>query len=164
MKFAVMSSSNTNKYYPYDTVKKTIVNKLKENPTYTDVAAAIQELEPLDMTNLEPVRKLSTIDPFDTEEDGTMTLNQRKEHQRKIAQEGFDIDYEKSKDIWNKRECEYKNGMISAYSKILNNYVMDHLRGKVEQLENFESKIENDPIKLFIALEILSHDGITVQY
>ena len=85
MKFAVMSSSNTNKYYPYDTVKKTIVNKLKENPTYTDVAAAIQELEPLDMTNLEPVKKLSTIDPFDTEEDGTMTLNQRKEHQKKLS-------------------------------------------------------------------------------
>ena len=54
--------------------------------------------------------------------------------------------------------------MISAYSKILNNYVMDHLRRKVEQLENFKSEIENDPIKLLIALKTLSHDGTTVQY
>ena len=64
MKFAIMSTGSNMRYHPFDTVKKHIVSKLKENPAMMDVATALQNMEELDKTNLRPTRKLSSINPW----------------------------------------------------------------------------------------------------
>ena len=166
MKFAVMSSGTTIRYHPFDTVKKLkkhIVSKLKENPNMTDVATALNDMKELDKAKLKPTRKLSSVNPW-TGTGTTRALDAELEHKRKIEQEGLDIEHCKAIEVWELRECQYDAGMISAYSKIMNNFTTEGIKGKVEQLANHEAEIENKPIKLLEALKTLAHDGTTVQY
>ncbi len=159
-KFAVMSTANSTKYYPFDTVKKHFVSKLKENPAMLDVAESIHKEKPLDMTALKPVRQTSNINVFAPNGD---IIPQRMD-ERQIEQKGYDISFEQAEVVWNKRNQEYLNGKVAAYSKIMNHFTTKNIKSKVEQLENFEHDIENDPIALMQALKTLAHDGSAVTY
>ncbi len=130
----MMSNANSTKYYPFDTVKKHIVAKLKENPSMLDVAEAIQKEQPVDMNALRPIRQTSTIVVFNAE--GNID-NQRMD-ERQVEQRGFDITFEQAEVIWNKRNQDYENGLVAAFSKIMNHFTTKNMKSKVEQLENYE--------------------------
>ena len=91
-------------------------------------------------------------------------LDDELEPKRKIEQEGLDIEHSKAIEVWEKREFQYDSGMVAAYSKIMNNYTTEGIKGKVDTLQNHEADIENKTIKLLQVLKTLAHDGTTVQY
>ncbi len=164
MKFAVLNTKNATKFQPFDTVKKTIIAKLKENATMIDVAQALQDEKPIDMDAIEPQRQKSTIDIFDTDNEGNLVRNLRKADERSVEQSGFDIKYEREVAVWTNKKQDYEKGMISAYSKIMNSHTTKQIKSKVEQLANYAADIENKPIELLDALRKLAHDGSTVTY
>ena len=148
MKFAILTATNMNKYHPFDTVKKHMVSKLKEDDKLGDVAEAIEKKEHLDMDAKEPTRTLSTINVEGQDKDGNKIVDPVKEYERREEQRGLDIKYGKEYDAWQQRDLRYKQGKIVAYAIIQNDYTTKGMRDKVEEHPEYESKIKDDPVEL----------------
>jgi hypothetical protein len=105
-------------------------------------------MEKIDMTKNMPIRKLS-------QETGTNKI---------VEQEGFDMLFKAEIDIYTKRKHELEDNMNKTYSLIYlqhcNKMIQDRITGHPE----FESKIENDPIELPKAVEILINDPVRARY
>jgi hypothetical protein len=105
-------------------------------------------MEKIDMTKNMPTRKVSQ----ETGED------------KVVEQEGFDMLYKAEIDINTKRKYEFEDNMNKTYSLIYlqhcNKTIQDRIMGHPE----FESKIENDPIELLKAVEILINDPVRARY
>ena len=55
----------------------------------------------------------------------------REKDRRSQEQQGFDIEWDKEIETWSERKTEYKRGMISAFAKIMNDYVTKGMHSKV---------------------------------
>jgi hypothetical protein len=100
------------------------------------------------MTKHMPIRKIS-------QDTGTDKVTE---------QEQFDMLYKTEIDIYTKRRHEFEDNMNKTYSLIFlqhcNKTIQDRILGHPE----FEDKIENDPIELLKAVEILINDPVRARY
>jgi hypothetical protein len=81
-----------------------------------------------------------------------------------MEQEGYNMLYKAEIDIYTKRKHEFEDNMNKTYSLIFlqncNKTIQDRITGHPE----FDSKIENDPIELLKAIEILINNPVRARY
>jgi hypothetical protein len=146
MKFVPHGIGKERQTVTYQTVKEYIIQLVQK--TYKngkDVADSLRKMEKIDMTKNMPTRKLS-------QETGTDKI---------MEQEGFDMLYKAEINIYTKRKHELEQNTYSLiYLQHCNKTIQDRITGHPE----FESKIENDPIKLLQAVKILINDPVRARY
>jgi hypothetical protein len=129
----------------YQTVKDCIIQLVQKSfRNGKDVADSLRPMEKINMTKNMPTRRISR-------ETGT---------DKTTEQEGFDMLYKAEIDIYTKRKDEFEDNMDKVYSLIFlqhcNKMIQDRITGHPE----FKNKIENDPIELLKAVEILINDPV----
>jgi hypothetical protein len=67
-------------------------------------------------------------------------------------------------DIYTKRKHEFEDNMNKTYSLIYLQHCNKTIQDRITGHPEFESKIENDPIKLLKAVEILINDPVRARY
>jgi hypothetical protein len=113
-----------------------------------DAADSLRKMQKMDMTKNMPTRKISRATGTD----------------KAMEQEGYDMLYKEEIDIYTERKHKFEDNMNKVYSLIFlqhcNKMIQDRITGHPE----FDSKIENDPIKLLKAVEILINDLVRAIY
>jgi hypothetical protein len=149
MKFVPHGIGKERQTVTYQTVKDYIIQLVQK--TYwngKDVADSLRKMKKINMTKHMPTRKISQ----DTGADKAM------------EQEGFNMLYKAEINIYTKRRHEFEDNMNKTYSLIFlqhcNKTIQDRILGHPE----FEDKIENDPIELLKAVEILINDPVRATY
>jgi hypothetical protein len=105
-------------------------------------------MEKIDMTKNMPTRKLS-------QETGTDKI---------MEQEGFDMLYKAEIDIYTKRKYEFEDNLNKTYSLIYLQHCNKRIQDRITGHPEFESKIENDPIELLKAVQILINDPVRARH
>jgi Trp operon repressor len=104
-----------------------------------DVADSLRKIEKIDITKNMPTRKIS-------QQTGT---------DKATEQEGFNMLDKAKIDIYNtKRKYEFEDNMNKTYSLIFLQHCNKRIQDRIMGHQDFESKIENDPIKLLKAVKI----------
>jgi hypothetical protein len=149
MKFAPHGIGKERQTVTYQTVKEYIIQLVQK--TYKngkDVADSLRKMEKIDMTKNMPIRKLSQ----DTGAD------------KILEQEGFDMLFKAEINIYTKRKHEFEDNMNKTYSLIYLQHCNKTIQDRITGHPKFESKIENDPIELLKAIEILIKDPVRARY
>ena len=148
MKFAPHATGKAQQV-TYATVKDAITSYIQKTYDHGhDMAKALEDNQEFDFTPSRPTRAIS----FQTGED------------KRIEQEGFDIDYREELRIWNSRKETYRKNKTKAYSLILTSYCSTAMQKRVEQHPDFKTKIKDDPIALLEVIKTLMHATVRAQY
>jgi hypothetical protein len=103
----------------------------------------------IDMTSKIPIRRISGA----TNADGRVT-----------EQEGYDILYKAEIDMYTKRKHKLEDNMNKTYSLIYLQHWNKTMQDRIHAHPGFETKIENDPIELLKAIEILIDNPVQARY
>ena len=134
----------------YDTVKDHITQYVQKTYKYgIDIAESLDKEERKDLTTLIPRRKVSV---------------KTEEAEKKVEQEGFDIEFKILMEEHIKRVQQLDENISKAYALIYSNYCTRVIQIRIEEHVNYESKIKNDPIKLLKAVRVLMHDPARAKY
>jgi hypothetical protein len=149
MKFVPHGIGKDRQTATYQTVKDYIIQMVQKSfRNGKDVADSLRKMEKIDMTKNMPTRKISRATGTD----------------KVMEQEGYDMLYKAEIDIYTKRKHEFEDNMNKVYSLIFlqqcNKTIQDRITGHPE----FDSKIENDPIELLKAIEVLINDPVRARY
>jgi hypothetical protein len=134
----------------YQTVKDYIIQLVQKsfrNGKY--VADSIRKMERINMRTKITVRKISGASKADD---------------KATEQEGYDILYRAEIDMYTKRKHELEDNMNKTYSLIYLQHCNKTIRDRIHAHPDFETKIENDPIELLKAIEILINDPVRARY
>ena len=113
-----------------------------------DISKSLKDLAVINLDAEKPMRDLSTKTNAD---------------EKKVDQEGLDIDWHEKLRIHYDREDVLKKGLKQAYSYIFSNFCTKTMRERVEEHPDF-STIENNPIELLKAIKLLMHDPVRAHY
>ena len=81
--------------------------------------------------------------------------------EKRVEQETFDLEFKSELSLWNERVKSYKEGSVTAYNKIMDEYVTRSLLTLIEQEPNFETALQDKPVELLDAINRITHDGET---
>jgi hypothetical protein len=115
----------TDKDYIIQLVQKSFRNR-------NDVADSIRKMDRIDMTSKIPIRRISGATNADD---------------RVTEQEGYDILYKAEIDMYTKRKHKLEDNMNKMYSLIYLQHCNMTMQDRIHAHPDFETKIENDPIK-----------------
>ena len=107
-------------------------------------ALSLESMKVYDWDAVAPQRPISTI---------------KEEDQRKVHQEGLDMQWLEMFKLHNSRKTEFISEMRKAFVHIMEKYVTDTMRTKITTQSDYNTKIKNDPIALLEAIRTLTHDG-----
>ena len=62
------------------------------------------------------------------------------------------------------RKQDLRDGMRKVYSTIRNDYCTKEMRSRIGNHVDFKAKIDDDPIELLKAIQMLMHDTVRAQY
>jgi hypothetical protein len=122
----------------YEITTEYIINYVKK--TYeqsTDIATALKNLEEVDMTPMKPSLQVSLS--------STAAVAALEDKQ-------FEMEFKQDYDEYRKRVRAYDNNKIKAYA-LLWERCAKGMQNKIQSRSNFDSDIENDPIKLLRAIK-----------
>jgi hypothetical protein len=149
MKFVPHGIGKERQTVTYQTVKDYIIQLVQKSfRNGKDVADSLRKMDKINMTKHMPTRKISQ----DTGADKAM------------EQEGFDMLYKAEIDIYTKRRHEFEDNMNKTYSLIFLQHCNKTIQDRIIGHPEFENKIENDPIELLKAVEILINDPVRARY
>ena len=86
------------------------------------------------------------------------------EDQRKVHQEGLDMQWLEMFKLHNNKKTEFISEMRKAFAHIMDKNVTDTMRTKIQTQSDYNTRIKNDPIALLEAIRTLTHDPIRAQY
>jgi hypothetical protein len=145
MKFVPHGIGKERQSVTYQTVKDYIIQLVQKSyRNGKDVADSLRKMEKIDMSKNMPARKISQETGVD----------------KTTEQEGFDMLYKAEIDIYTKRNHEFEDYMNKTYSLIF----LQHCNKTIMGHPEFESKIENDPIELLKAVDILINAPVRARY
>jgi hypothetical protein len=134
----------------YQTVKDYILQLVQKSfRNGKDVADSIRKMDRINMTSKIPIRRLSGATNADD---------------RATEQEGYDILYKAEIDMYTKRKHELEDNMNKTYSLIYLQHCNKTIQDRIHAHPDFETKIENDPIELLKAIEILINNPVQARY
>jgi recombination DNA repair RAD52 pathway protein len=149
MKFVPHRIGKERQTVTYQTVKEYIIQLVqKTHKNGKDVADSLRKMEKINMTKNMPIRRLS-------QETGADKITE---------QEGFDMLFKAEIEIYTKRKHEFEDNMSKTYSLIYLQNCNKTIQDRITGHPNFESKIENDPLELLKAVEILINDPVRARY
>jgi hypothetical protein len=133
----------------YQTVKDYIIQLVQKSfRNGKAVADSLRKMEMINMTKHMPTWKIS-------QETGTDKVTE---------QEGFDMLYKAEIDIYTKRRHKFEDNINKTYSLIFLQHCNKTIQDRITGHPEFKSKIENDPIELLKAVEILINDPVRARY
>jgi hypothetical protein len=133
----------------YQTVKDYIIQLVQKSfRNGKDVADSLRNMQKIDMTKNMPTRKISRATGTDKD----------------LEQEGFDTLYKAEIDIYTKRKHEFEDNMNKMYSLIFLQHCNKTIQDRITGHPEFDNKIENDPIELLKAIEILINNPVREIY
>ena len=136
--FIVGSSSQAS---DYETTSEYLINHIKKNYEYgADIASAIKKEIEYDMKIHKPSIQTST---------STDTTVQNTENRQ------FDLEYRIEYDEYMKRKRTYDNNKLKAYALFWER-CSKAMKNKIQNLQDFESNIEDNPIELMKKIKIHS--------
>jgi hypothetical protein len=149
MKFVPHGIGKERQTVTYQTVKDYIIQLVQKSfRNGKDVADSLRKMEKINMTKHMLIRKIS-------QDTGTDKVTE---------QEGFDMLYKAEIDIYTKRRHEFEDNMNKTYSLIFLQHCNKTIQDRILGHPKFEDKIENDPIELLKAVEILINDPVRARY
>jgi hypothetical protein len=110
---------------------------------------SLKNMEKVDLNSERPVMQASTLT------DAT---------QKALEQSAFRIDYTKASELHQQRIEDLRKGLASAYALIYKEYCTPGMRDELQKQPDFATAIENDPIALLKAIQILSQTTSRAQY
>ena len=132
MKFA-QNSNGGRQTKPFATVKDALVQKLQAKGE-NDVAESLRTMQEFDFEPIRPQRRISG------KEEGSQD--------KKIEQEGIDMEHTVDYEKWKTRAEEYEKGLVTAYAWIMEEYCTTSMRSRIEEHPDFNTMIRNHPIVL----------------
>ena len=134
----------------YQTVKDAIVQNIQRNYDYgQDLATSLRDMAPYDLKQHKPTLGRSTeIDPTD----------------KAMEQRGLEILYQEELSLYLRRDKAMTQNKVKAYAMIFGVYCTKVMQNRVEQHHDFESTIQDDPIKLLEVIQVLMHDSVRGKY
>jgi hypothetical protein len=134
----------------YQTVKDYIIQLVQKSfRNGKDVADSIRKMERINVTSKIPVRRLSRAMDADD---------------RATEKEGYDILYKAEIDMYTKRKHKLEDNMNKTKSLIYLQHCNKTIQDRIHAHPDFETKIENDPIELLKAIEILINNPVWASY
>ena len=191
LKFRPHGSGRDKQTVTYTKVIETILlNIQRQYKSGGDIVKAIRDMKHIDMKKEMPKRKLAKIeDYYESEEEEykdsmTEEVTEAAEEKssdegkakeevvdpvlqeiwRKSTQEMNDKLYEKMLEEWLERKRQYKENTLKAYAYIYGNYCSKAMQIAIQELPNYESEIQDDPIKLLESVQVLMHTPIRAVY
>ena len=149
LKFAPQTQGNRN-FASFATVKEAVVTHIQK--TFKgghDVAKSLKDMVVVDYVTNRPVRRISTLDAADPG--------------RAQDQRGLDNDYNSDKKRWDDKKDLLDENMFKAYSLVKDNYCTVTMQLRLEELPNYTTVIDDDPIALLTAIQSLLHDPVRAQ-
>ena len=122
-----------------------------------DVADSISNMQLVDLGALKPVRQLIAEDTNIVNEDVRKAT-------QKVKQEAKNLEHSIRMKLHIAREQKLVENMRNAYSTIITKYCTKTMVQRIEAHIDFTSKIQNDPIELLKAIEVLMHDPVRARY
>ncbi len=113
------------------------------------MAQSLKDGEIFDLTKFTPVLKES---------------QETDEKKKAIQQAGYDMMHQAQCNRFVEHTENLEQGLKRAYALIFSNYCSRTMQLRVEELPDFDTKIENDPIALLEVIKVLMHDPIRAQY
>ena len=147
MKFAP-NSNGGRQTKPFATVKDALVQKLQAKGE-NDVAESLRTMKELDLQPLKPQRRIS---------------GKEKSEDKKIEQEGIDMEHTVDYEKWKTRAEEYEKGLVTAYAWIMEEYCTTSMRSRIEEHPDFNTTIRNNPIVLLETIQAMSAQTVRAQY
>ena len=135
----------------YEAVKEEIILKIQADSKDGgfDVAMSLKQMEVVDLSSERPVMQASTLT------DATA---------KALEQSAFRIDYTKASELHQQRIEDLRKGLKSAYAIIYKEYCTPALRDQLQKEPDFATAIENNPIALLKAIQVLSQTSSRAQY
>ena len=128
----------------YENIKKAIIAKIQE--TFEDSQNIVESLKK---------KQKKVIDKPDYKE-YVSTLDDPAENaaESKSLEKAWEVDFQ----IFHEDERRFKNNWHKAYAMIWwKNYYSKEVQVVIEEISDFESRIENDPLELLNEIETLMH-------
>ena len=145
--------SNGGQTYSYSTVKEEIVNLIQRTYSHgLDVATSLKNMEVIDVDKDKPTLAACTIDKTQDAAGYEAELEQNK------------LVFQTEYTIWKERKEKLKYNLTSAFSLIFQKYCSTSMQKRVEEHEEYESTIYNDPIELLKAIGELMHATVRAKY
>ena len=152
MKFTTQTPGKT-VYETYATVKEHIIQRIQKNYEYgSDVSKCLKTGKLLDWDTEKPIRTISQI------------TDEKKQVERQIEQEGFNIDYQEKLRRHLDREKGVKEGLLKAYSEIFSSFCTKPMQQRIEEHPDFENEIDDNPIKLLEVIKELQHSPMRARH
>ena len=86
------------------------------------------------------------------------------EEEKKLEQQGLDMLYQAELEGYVKRQHQLEENAGKAYALLFNDYCSLPMQNKVEQAENFDTTIRNNPIELLKKIKELMHNPGDASY
>ena len=148
MKFAP-NSNGGRQTKPFATVKDALVQKLQAKGE-NDVAESLRTMQEFDFEPIRPQRRISG------KKEGS--------EDKKIEQEGIDMEHTVDYEKWKTRAEEYEKGLVTAYAWIMEEYCTTSMRSRNEEHPDFNTTIRNNPIVLLETIQAMSAQTVRAQY
>ena len=150
MKFNPYGAWSGKKTATYETVKQHLIEYVQRNYKYgQDVAISLREMAKIDMDTKRPSMFLSQA------EDAA---------ERRSENRGLEISFQAEVTRFIERRDMLEQNMFKAYSLIMSTYCTSLMRSRIEAHAEFESGIQDNPIRLLEVIRVLMHDTVRGQY
>ena len=155
-KFAIPGHNNNKQYASFATILDKLANYCQAN--YDDVGYevghSIRNLEAFDYTKNKPSLVVATTSSTD-QKDIDETAKHNKENELLFIEEGK---------IYVATKTKFENKMKAAYALIMQSYVTDELKHKIKSQSDYESDIMDNPVKLLLRIQELTHETDESRY
>ena len=129
--------------YTYDTVKEHILQEIQRNlENGEDLADNLREGTDHGIKRSKPNRHLAPKQEIT--EPVTEIKRMEAAEERRIIQEGLDIEYKVELEKHSEREKIYEMNKYKAFT-IIYNYCNQTMKNRIEELKNYEQDIRNNP-------------------
>ena len=149
MKFHPTTDNRDRLPVSYTTVKEHLITYIQREYDHgADIAQSLKDLAVYDVDSEKPTRQESN----DKDINGDLTAT------GEFEQKTFDKVYDAEIKLHVERKSTLQQNLKKAYAYIWGTCCTRTMQNKVEEQDDFSSKIENNPIELLKIVETLMHD------
>jgi hypothetical protein len=150
MKFAPYSNNKDQNRTTFATVKDYIIQEVQKNMKHgQDMAESLPKMEMIDLDLKKLIRKVSTANNAGV---------------KQLEQDGFDLEYKAKLNKFLERKDCLEQDEIKKYILIMSEHCTKTMQDRVKEHPDFKIKIQDDPIELLRAINVLMHVPVRGRY
>ena len=161
--YSAIGNSKLN-YATYTEVRKQVIAKVgervKQHPK--DIVESLEKETYIDLDTVKPKRAMVEEGPGITaKDDEAARANKMAIFNNK--QRGLDIEFQSAMTVWQARKQAMEDNKREAYDIVIS-YCTGVMTAKVEEQDDFETKLKGDPIETLKRIMVLVHDPVKAKY